>query len=160
MQSIGEWWMWAGFIVFVIAMLLLDLLVLGGRTAHKVSPKEALSWSLAWVSLALLFSGLLWWYLNSTVGRVIADQKTLEFLAGYLIEKSLSVDNVFVFLMIFGFFAVPAELQRRVLIYGVVGAIVLRAVMILAGACRLSAARDRRCRSGGEFARTRRPPKD
>ncbi len=133
MQSIGEWWMWAGFIVFVIAMLLLDLLVLGGRTAHKVSTKEALSWSLAWVTLALIFSGLLWWYLNSTVGRVIADQKTLEFLAGYLIEKSLSVDNVFVFLMIFGFFAVPAELQRRVLIYGVVGAIVLRAVMILLG---------------------------
>ena len=125
---------WAGFIVFVLAMLALDLFVLGGKTAHKVSTREALGWSLAWVSLALTFNALLWWWLDGTLGREVANAKALEFLTGYLIELSLSVDNIFVFIMIFGFFAVPAEYQRRVLIYGVLGAIVMRAVMILGGA--------------------------
>lgn len=125
--------MWAGFIVFVIAMLALDLLVFGGKKAHRVGVKEALAWVIAWVSLALAFAGLLWWYLNDTHGAVIAQRKTLEFLAGYLIEQSLSIDNMFVFVMIFGYFAVPPELQRRVLLYGVLGAIVMRAGMILAG---------------------------
>ena len=125
--------MWAGFIAFVIAMLALDLFVFGGRKSHKVSVKEALAWVIAWVCLALAFAGLLWWYLNDTQGAVIAQRKTLEFLAGYLIEQSLSIDNMFVFVMIFGYFAVPPELQRRVLLYGVLGAIVMRAGMILAG---------------------------
>ncbi len=125
--------MWAGFIVFVLAMLALDLFVFGGRKSHRVSVREALAWVIAWVSLALLFAGLLWWYLNDTVGAEIAQRKTLEFLAGYLIEQSLSVDNMFVFVMIFGYFAVPPELQRRVLLYGVLGAIVMRAGMILGG---------------------------
>ena len=126
--------MWGGFIVFVLGMLAFDMLVLGGRHSHKVTVKEALGWSIAWVMLALLFSGLLWWYLDHSIGREFANQKSLEFLSGYLIEKSLSVDNIFVFLVIFGYFAVPAEMQRRVLLYGVVGAIVMRAVMILLGA--------------------------
>lgn len=126
--------MWAGFIGFVLVMLALDLFVLGGKHAHRVSPREALGWSITWVLLALVFNALLWWYLDGNHGREIANDKALEFLTGYLIEKSLSVDNVFVFLMIFTFFRVPAEYQRRVLIYGVLGAIVLRAVMILAGA--------------------------
>lgn len=126
--------MWAGFIVFVLGMLALDMFALGGRHAHRVSPKEALGWSLAWVSLALLFAGAMWWYLDANVGREFANQKGAEFLSGYLIEKALSVDNIFVFLMIFGYFAVPPEMQRRVLLYGVVGAIVMRAVMILLGA--------------------------
>ena len=125
--------MWAGFIVFVLAMLALDLFVFGGKTAHRVTVKEALSWVIAWICLALSFAGLLWWYLNDTQGAVIAQRKTLEFLAGYLIEQSLSIDNMFVFVMIFGYFAVPPELQRRVLLYGVLGAIVMRAGMILAG---------------------------
>ena len=125
--------MWAGFIVFVLAMLALDLFVFGGKTAHRVKVKEALSWVIAWICLALAFAGLLWWYLNDTQGAVIAQRKTLEFLAGYLIEQSLSIDNMFVFVMIFGYFAVPPELQRRVLLYGVLGAIVMRAGMILAG---------------------------
>lgn len=125
--------MWAGFIAFVIAMLALDLFVFGGKKAHRVSVKEALSWVIAWVCLALAFAGLLWWYLNDTQGAVVAQRKTLEFLAGYLIEQSLSIDNMFVFVMIFGYFAVPPELQRRVLLYGVLGAIVMRASMILAG---------------------------
>lgn len=125
--------MWAGFIAFVIAMLALDLFVFGGKKAHRVAVKEALAWVIAWVCLALAFAGLLWWYLNDTQGAVIAQRKTLEFLAGYLIEQSLSIDNMFVFVMIFGYFAVPPELQRRVLLYGVLGAIVMRASMILAG---------------------------
>ena len=134
MNNIGELWMWAAFIVFVLAMLALDLFVFGGRKAHKVGVREAAVWSLVWVSLALTFNGLLWWYLKGTVGSEVADAKAVEFLTGYIIEKSLSVDNVFVFLMIFSAFHVPPEYQRRVLIYGVLGAIVLRAVMILAGA--------------------------
>ena len=132
--SIGEPWMWGAFVAFVLVMLALDLFVFGGRKAHKVSVKEAAVWSLVWVSLALAFNGGLWWYLNGTVGPEIADRKALEFLTGYLIEKSLSVDNVFIFLLIFASFHVAPEYQRRVLIYGVLGAIVMRAIMILAGA--------------------------
>jgi len=132
--SIGEPWMWAAFIGFVLLMLVLDLFVFGGGKAHKVSVKEAASWSLVWVSMALAFNAGLWWYLSGSIGQEIADRKALEFLTGYLIEKSLSVDNVFIFLLIFSSFHVAAEYQRRVLIYGVLGAIVLRAVMILAGA--------------------------
>ncbi len=134
MTNIGEPWMWAGFIVFVIAMLALDLFVLGGRKAHKVSVKEAATWSVVWVTLALVFNGLLWWYLDRSMGAEIASQKSMEFLTGYVIEKSLSVDNVFVFLMIFTAFNVDPQHQRRVLLYGVLGAIVLRAIMIFAGA--------------------------
>lgn len=126
--------MWAGFIGFVLVMLAVDLWVFGGNKAHKMKVREAASWSLAWLCLALLFNLGLWWYLKGTVGPEIAEQKSLEFLSGYLIEKALSVDNVFVFLLIFTAFQVPAEYQRRVLIYGVLGAIVMRAVMILAGA--------------------------
>ncbi|MBZ0069427.1 MAG: TerC family protein [Thiobacillus sp.] len=132
--SIGEPWMWGAFIAFVLVMLALDLFVFGGKKAHKVSVREAASWSLVWVSLALAFNAGLWWYLSGTVGSEIADRKALEFLTGYLIEKSLSVDNVFIFLLIFASFHVAPEFQRRVLIYGVLGAIVMRAVMILAGA--------------------------
>ena len=126
--------MWAGFVAFVLLMLAVDLWVFGGNKAHKVTLREAGAWSLGWFSLALAFNGGLWWYLNGTVGAQIAEQKSLEFLSGYLIEKALSVDNVFVFLLIFTAFQVKAEYQRRVLIYGVLGAIVMRAIMILAGA--------------------------
>lgn len=125
--------MWAGFIAFVLAMLALDLFVLGGNKAHRVSVKEAGSWVLAWVTMAFTFAAMLWWYLDVNVGREMANRKALEFITGYLIEQSLSVDNMFVFVMIFTYFAVPPELQRRVLLYGVLGAIVMRAGMILAG---------------------------
>lgn len=133
-ESVGEWWMWLGFTVFVLVMLAVDIFLLGAKGGRKVSLKEALGWSAVWVVLALAFNALLWWYLDKETGREIADEKALEFFTGYLIEKSLSVDNIFVFIMIFNYFAVPAEYQRRVLLYGVLGAIVLRAVMILAGA--------------------------
>jgi tellurite resistance protein TerC len=130
---IAEPWMWAAFVGFVIAMLALDLFVFGGRKAHRVSAREALSWVIAWASLAMLFAALLWWHLDQKFGAAVAETKTLEFLTGYLIEQSLSIDNMFVFVMIFGYFGVPPELQRRVLLYGVLGAIVMRAAMILAG---------------------------
>ena len=125
--------MWAGFIGFVLAMLALDLFVLGGRKAHRVKVGEALAWVVAWAALAFLFAGLLWTHLDAALGRDVADRKTLEFITGYLIEQSLSIDNMFVFVMIFNYFSVPAELQRRVLLYGVLGAIFMRAAMILAG---------------------------
>ena len=131
--SIGTPLLWTGFLAFVLAILAADLFVLGGRNAHRVSVKEALGWSIAWVTLAFAFMALLWWHLDGTAGRAVANAKAMEFLTGYLIEKSLSVDNIFVFLMIFSFFAVPPEYQRRVLILGVLGAIVLRAAMIIAG---------------------------
>ncbi len=132
--NIGEPWMWAAFIGFVLVMLAVDLFLVGGNKAHKVGFKEAAAWSFVWFSLAMLFNLGLWWYLKGNYGSEVADVKAMEFLTGYLIEKSLAVDNIFVFLMIFTFFAVPAEYQRRVLIYGVLGAIVMRAIMILAGA--------------------------
>ncbi|WP_207866566.1 TerC family protein [Pseudomonas sp. 58(2021)] len=131
--NIGEPWMWAAFIVFVLAMLAVDLFVFGGRKAHRVSVREASVWVIAWCMLAMAFAGLLWWYLNGELGPEIAKVKTLEFLTGYLIEQSLSIDNMFIFVMIFSYFAVPPELQRRVLLYGVLGAIVMRAAMIFAG---------------------------
>jgi tellurite resistance protein TerC len=126
--------MWAGFFAFVVAMLAVDLFLLGGRKAHRVGFREALGWSAVWVALALLFNGLLWWYLDGTAGREVANTKAIEFLTGYVVEKSLAVDNVFVWIMLFSYFAIPAEYQRRVLLYGVLGAILMRTVMILAGA--------------------------
>lgn len=126
--------MWASFFILVIAMILADLFLLGGRKAHKVSFKEAAIWSLVWVSIALLFALGLWWYLSETQGRALADTKALEFITGYLVEKSLAVDNIFVWLMIFSYFAVPIEYQRRILLYGVLGALVMRTIMILMGA--------------------------
>lgn len=125
--------MWAAFIAFVTAMLALDLFVFGGNKAHRVSVKEAGGWVAAWVTMAFTFAALLWWYLDAHAGREVANSKALEFITGYLIEQSLSVDNMFVFVMIFSYFGVPPELQRRVLLYGVLGAIIMRAGMILAG---------------------------
>jgi len=134
METIGTWWLWTGFAVFVVIALIVDLVMMRQQGAHKVSFPEALRWSLMWIALAFVFNGLLWWYLDDGFGREIANTKALEFLTGYLVEKSLAVDNIFVFLMIFTFFAVPLEYQKRALIFGVIGAIVLRAVMILLGA--------------------------
>ncbi|MCY1415664.1 putative membrane-bound redox modulator Alx [compost metagenome] len=132
-MNIGEPWMWTAFVVFVITMLALDLFVFGGRKAHRVSPREALAWVIAWSGLAGVFAALLRGYLNATFGAEVAQRKTFEFLTGYLIEQSLSIDNMFVFVMIFSYFKVPPQLQRRVLLYGVLGAIVMRAAMIFAG---------------------------
>lgn len=132
-ETIAQPWMWGAFIAFVIGMVALDVFALGGSRSHKVSVKEAAIWSGIWVSLSLLFALGMWMHLSDTVGRTIADAKTMEFLAGYVIEKSLSVDNVFVFLLIFSHFSVPVQYQRKVLLYGVLGAIVMRIAMIMAG---------------------------
>jgi tellurite resistance protein TerC len=134
MQTIATWWMWSGFGLFVVAMLSIDMFALGRKGAHKVSAKEALVWSFVWFSLALMFCGALWVWLDHTSGRAIADAKTMEYLTGYLLEKTLAMDNIFVFVMLFSYFAVPIEYQKRVLVYGVLGAIVLRALMIMLGA--------------------------
>lgn len=133
MNTVGTPLLWGSFAVVVVIMLAIDLLLQGRRGAHTMSMKQAAAWSLVWVTLSLLFNAAFWWYLTDTVGREVADTQALAFLTGYLIEKALAVDNVFVWLMLFGYFAVPAALQRRVLIYGVLGAIVLRTIMIFAG---------------------------
>ena len=133
METIGTWWMWAGFFAIVLVMLAVDLFATGGGKSHRVSFREAAGWSAIWVGISLGFAAALWFYLDGAMGREVANAKALEFLTGYLIEKSLAVDNVFVWLMLFSYFAIPLELQKRVLIYGVLGAIVLRTVMIFAG---------------------------
>jgi tellurite resistance protein TerC len=133
METIGTAWMWIAFAAIVVMMLAVDLLVVGGGKSHRVSLREAATWSAVWVAVAFGFAGGLWWYLDANAGRELANEATLEFVTGYLIEKSLAIDNVFVWLMLFSFFAVPAELQKRVLVYGVLGAIVMRTVMIFAG---------------------------
>lgn len=134
LQTIGAWWMWLGFGVFVISMLAVDMLLLGRHGAHKVTLREALTWSLVWFALAMLFGGALWGWLDHSVGREVADTKVMEYLTGYLLEKTLAMDNIFIFVMLFSYFAVPPEYQKRVLVYGVLGAIVMRAVLILLGA--------------------------
>lgn len=126
--------MWTGFAIFVVLAIVVDLLIMNKQGAHKVSMKEAGLWSLVWFSLAFIFAGGLWYYLDGAQGREFANEKTMEFISGYLVEKSLSIDNIFVFLMIMTYFAVPPIYQKRALIIGVIGAIVLRAIMILIGA--------------------------
>ncbi|MBS0054056.1 TerC family protein [Yersinia sp. Marseille-Q3913] len=133
MNTVGTPLLWGSFAVVVTIMLAIDLLLQGRRGSQTMTLRQAACWSLIWVSLSLLFNAGFWWYLAETVGREVADKQALAFLTGYLIEKALAVDNVFVWLMLFSYFAVPANLQRRVLIYGVLGAIVLRTIMIFAG---------------------------
>ncbi len=134
MESIAPLWLWVVFVAFVVAALFVDFVLLKKQGAQAVSVKEALNWSLVWIGLSFVFNALFWWAVKDTTGSTaIANEKSLEFLTGYLIEKSLAVDNIFVFLMIFSYFAVPAEYQKRVLMIGILGAIVLRTVMILVG---------------------------
>ena len=133
MDTIAPAWLWASFVVSVLVALFVDFVVLKKQGAHSVSVKEALNWSAVWVALSFAFNGLFWWAVYQDHGSAVAHEKSMEFLTGYLIEKSLAVDNIFVFLMIFTYFAVPPEFQKRVLMIGIVGAIVLRTVMILLG---------------------------
>jgi tellurite resistance protein TerC len=121
--TIGTPALWGGFIVFVLAMLAVDLGL--HRKAHEVGVKEAATWSAVWIALAAVFGGLVYWWF----GRV----RALEFATGYLLEKALAVDNLFVFIVIFSAFAVPAALQHRVLFWGILGALVMRAAFIFAG---------------------------
>ena len=134
METIAPLWLWATFVAIVVFSLFIDFVVLKKQGAHDIGVKEALNWSLIWIALSFLFNGFFWWAVKDTTGSTeIANTKSLEFLAGYLIEKSLAIDNIFVFLMIFTYFSVPLKFQKRVLMIGIIGAIVLRTVMILAG---------------------------
>jgi tellurite resistance protein TerC len=139
------WWLYAGFTAFVLLMLALDLGVFH-RTAHVVSFREATAWSIVWVALALLFNYLFYLYAASTFPtneRLLAQpgfdpeaaarQVGLEFLTGYIVEKSLAIDNIFVFVVVFSFFAIPPVYQHRVLFYGILGALVFRAIFIAMG---------------------------
>ncbi len=134
MQTIAPLWLWGFFVAVVLIALFIDFVVLKKQGAHEVGVKEALNWSLVWVAVSLAFNAMFWWAVKDTTGDTsMANTKALEFLTGYLIEKSLAVDNIFVFLMIFTYFAVPPAYQKRVLMIGIIGAIVLRSIMILAG---------------------------
>jgi len=137
-ESTGTQMLYIGFTLIVIVLLAADFLLLKAQGAHRVSVKEAAAWSLVWIAVALAFCGWFWWYLDGRFSRELANEKALEYLAGYLIERSLAVDNVFVWIIIFNFFAVPREFQKQVLLYGVLGAIIMRAVLIYLGALLLA----------------------
>ncbi len=133
-MSSAPLWLWFFFVASVLGALFVDFVLLRKQGAHEVSLPEALRWSGIWVALSLAFNVLLWWAVRDSTGdTALANTRALEFLTGYLIEKSLAVDNIFVFLMIFTYFSVPPAYQKRVLMWGIVGAIVLRTVMILVG---------------------------
>jgi tellurite resistance protein TerC len=118
------WWAWTGFFVFITGMLMLDLGVFQ-KEAHEVKMKEALSWCVVWFTLALAFNGLIWWWQGPHPAQ--------QFLAAYLVELCLSVDNVFVFILVFAYFKVAPRYQHRVLFWGIIGAVIMRAVFILVG---------------------------
>lgn len=122
-------WLWSGFILFILAMLALDLGVFH-RKNHEVKVREALIWSAVWIALALIFNLGVWHYMG--------HESAMKFLAGYLLEKSLSVDNLFVFLLIFTYFRVPGTYQHKVLFWGILGALILRAIFIFAGVALVS----------------------
>ncbi len=133
-QTVAPTWLWVTFVAIVLVALFVDFVVLRKQGAHEVGFKEALNWSIVWVAVSFAFNGLFWWaVMDSTGSMAEANTRSLEFLTGYLIEKSLAVDNIFVFLMIFTYFAVPPAFQKRVLMIGIIGAIVLRTIMILVG---------------------------
>ncbi|WP_160243671.1 TerC family protein [Acinetobacter indicus] len=134
MESIGNIWLYLAFFAIVMVMLAIDFLGFKQKEGQTVQVRAAAYWSIAWVSVAMLFSGGLWLYLKQTAGLDVANTKVMEYLAGYLLEKSLAIDNVFVWLMIFAAFAIPPALQRKILLYGVLGAIVLRTIFIFIGA--------------------------
>ena len=115
------WWFYAGFTVFVLAMLAIDLGVFH-REDHEVSVREAARWSGVWITLALVFNVLLYQYAAAAFSPELASEIALQFLAGYVVEYTLSIDNMFVFVVIFSFFSVPPALQHRVLFYGILGA--------------------------------------
>lgn len=139
MMSVGTWQMWVGFVIFIVFILFVDLYLLGENRPHRMSARSALIWSIFWFSLALLFNFGLWIYLNKTHNPVVADTTSVNFLTGLLLEKALAVDNIFVFLLIFKRFNIPHPYQRRVFLYGVMGALLFRGIMIVAGSALIQA---------------------
>ena len=134
METIGTLWLYLVFFAIVAVMLIIDFVGFKHQHGQEVKVRTAAYWSIAWVSVATLFGGGLWLYLEQTAGTAIANAKVMEYFAGYLLEKSLAIDNVFVWLMIFAAFAIPPALQRKLLLYGVLGAIVLRTIFIFIAA--------------------------
>ncbi len=126
------WWFYLGFTAFILLMLALDLGVFH-RKVHEVSIKEATIWTIVWISLALIFNAIFYYYTIDKFGPDTGTRLSLEFLTGYIVEKSLSVDNIFVFVMVFSYFAIPPIYQHRVLFYGIIGALIFRAIFIAAG---------------------------
>ena len=126
------WPFYAGFLIFILLMLAIDLGVFN-RKEHVVSFKEATVWSLIWVALALVFAGGFYQYTSNAFGHEVAKTSTLEFLTGYVLEYSLSVDNIFIFVLVFSYFGIPAKYKHRVLFYGILGALVFRAIFIALG---------------------------
>lgn len=126
------WWFYAIFTLFVLLMLAIDLGVFH-RKEHAVSFREAMAWSAGWVVLALGFAAGLYWYTLSKFGAGIARTSTLEFLTGYILEYSLSVDNIFIFVLVFSYFGIPAKYKHRVLFFGILGALIFRGIFIALG---------------------------
>jgi tellurite resistance protein TerC len=126
--------LYLGFTTLVIALLLADFWLLKTSGNHRVSVREALTWSVVWILAAVAFAAWLWWYLDEAYGSQIATEKTLQFATGYVIEKALAIENVFVWITIFTYFAIPVEYHKRILLWGVIGAIVMRAILIYLGA--------------------------
>ncbi len=134
MHTIATPALWSVFGLVVVIALIIDFVVLRAGGTHKVAFKEAALWSVAWIVLAMLFNLGLWYWLGGHVSAEVANETALQFLAGYVVEKALAVDNIFVFLLIFNRFGVSAELQKHALMIGILGAIVLRAILIFVGA--------------------------
>jgi len=134
LQTTGTPLLYVVFGVIVGILLVIDLWQLNKQGSHKISAKEAGSWVGVWVVAALAFGAWYWWYLDGVHGRAIANEHALEYLTGYLLEMALAADNVFVWVTLFTFFAVPIEFQKRVLVYGLLGAVIMRAIMIFVGA--------------------------
>jgi tellurite resistance protein TerC len=133
-ETTGTPMLYAAFGIIVTLLLAVDLWQLKRQGSHKISMKEAGSWVGVWVAAALAFGAWYWWYLDGTYGRAVANEHALEYLTGYVLEMALAADNVFVWVTLFTFFAVPVEYQKRVLVYGLMGAIIMRAIMIFVGA--------------------------
>lgn len=126
--------LYAGLGLIVVALLALDFVLLRTQGSHKVSVKEAAWWSVVWFVASGAFGAWFWWHLEGRFGADVASRKTLEYATGYLIEKGLAIENVFVWITIFTYFSIPPEFQKRVLLWGVIGAIVMRAILIYLGA--------------------------
>ena len=131
---VGTPLLYLGFSLLVVLLLAADFLLLRAQGTHKVSVREAAWWSVVWFGAAAAFGAWFWWHVNGEFGATVANQKTLEYATGYLIEKGLALENVFVWITIFTYFSIPAALQKRILLWGVVGAIVMRGVLIYLGA--------------------------
>ncbi|MBK7142125.1 MAG: TerC family protein [bacterium] len=129
----NQLFLWIGFNLFVLAMLALDLGVFHRRD-HTVSVRESLTWTVAWIALAIGFNVALYYWKSGIYGPERGTEIALQFLTGYLIEKSLSIDNIFVFLLLFAYFRVPSEYQHRVLFWGIIGALIFRGIFIALGA--------------------------